>query len=409
MSILTIFRVSLRALGRNPVRSFLSCLGIGVGIVAVILAMAIGQGAKTMMVKEISSMGNNLMMVFPERRNHGPVSGGMGQGQNMTAGDAEAVKKELGHLVQGVSPSVRTTVQMMYAAKNWSGNVQGVSPDICLISNWTVSDGRFFTEEETRQSARVCVIGTTVKGNLFAEDEDPVGKVIRLKNMTFKIIGVLGSKGANNWGQDQDDVVMAPYTSVQRYLQRSKFRTINMMNISLASMDDLEEATREVAALLRQRHHLADWQDDDFETRDTTEIMNTIGSVTGIVGGLLLIFSVITLVVGGIGIMNIMLVSVTERIKEIGLRMSIGATPANILVQFVLEAVVLSTVGGAAGVLIGIGCSYAVGWMMGWPVLISPGSAVMAFAISSVVGLFFGFYPAYRASKLNPIDCLRYE
>ena len=409
MSILTIFRVSLRALGRNPVRSFLSCLGIGVGIVAVILAMTIGQGAKTRMVKEISSMGNNLMMVFPERRNHGPVSGGMGQGQNMTAGDAEAVKKELGHLVQGVSPSVRTTVQMMYAAKNWSGNVQGVSPDICLISNWTVSDGRFFTQEETRQSARVCVIGTTVKGNLFAEDEDPVGKVIRLKNMTFKIIGVLGSKGANNWGQDQDDVVMAPYTSVQRYLQRSKFRTINMMNISLASMDDLEEATREVAALLRQRHHLADWQDDDFETRDTTEIMNTIGSVTGIVGGLLLIFSVITLVVGGIGIMNIMLVSVTERIKEIGLRMSIGATPANILVQFVLEAVVLSTVGGAAGVLIGIGCSYAVGWMMGWPVLISPGSAVMAFAISSVVGLFFGFYPAYRASKLNPIDCLRYE
>ena len=409
MSFLTIFRVALRALGRNPVRSFLSCLGIGVGIVAVILAMAIGQGAKTMMVKEISSMGNNLMMVFPERRNQGPVSGGMGQGQNMTAGDAEAVKKELGHLVQGVSPSVRTAVQMMYAAKNWSGNVQGVSPDICLISNWTVTDGRFFTEEETRQSSRVCVIGTTVKANLFADGEDPVGKVIRLKNMTFKIIGVLGSKGANNWGQDQDDVVMAPYTSVQRYLQRSKFQTINMMNVSLTSMDDLEEAKREVAALLRQRHHLADYQDDDFETRDTTEIMNTIGSVTGIVGGLLLIFSVITLVVGGIGIMNIMLVSVTERIKEIGLRMSIGATPANILVQFVLEAVVLSTVGGAAGVLIGIGCSYLVGGIMNWPVLIQVTSAVYAFLISTVVGLFFGFYPAYRASKLNPIDCLRYE
>ena len=409
MSIFTIFRVSLRALGRNFVRSFLSCLGIGVGIVAVILAMAIGQGAKTMMVKEISSMGNNLMMVFPERRNQGPVSGGMGQGQNMTAGDAEAVKRELGHLVKGVSPMVRTTVQMMYAAKNWAGNVQGVSPDICVIGNWTVSDGRFFTEEETKQSARVCVIGTTVKGNLFADDEDPVGKVIRLKNMTFKIIGVLASKGANNWGQDQDDVVMAPYTSVQRYLQRSKFQTINMMNVSLVSMDYLEEANREVAAILRQRHHLADYQDDDFEMRDTTEIMNTIGSVTGIVGVLLIIFSVITLVVGGIGIMNIMLVSVTERIKEIGLRMSIGATPANILVQFILEAVVLSTVGGAAGVVIGVGCSYLVGLMMGWPVLVETGSAVLAFAISSVVGLFFGFYPAYRASKLNPIDCLRYE
>ena len=409
MSLLTIFRVSLRALGRNFVRSFLSCLGIGVGIVAVILAMAIGQGAKTMMVKEISSMGNNLMMVFPERRNQGPVSGGMGQGQNMTAGDAEAVKKELGHLVKGVSPMVRTTVQMMYAAKNWSGNVQGVSPDICIIGNWTVSDGRFFTEEETKQCARVCVIGTTVRGNLFPDDENPVGKVIRLKNMTFKIIGVLASKGANNWGQDQDDVVMAPYTSVQRYLQRSKFQTINMMNVSLVSMDYLEEANREMAAILRQRHHLADYQDDDFEMRDTTEIMNTIGSVTGIVGALLIIFSVITLVVGGIGIMNIMLVSVTERIKEIGLRMSIGATPANILVQFILEAVVLSTVGGAAGVVIGVGCSYLVGLMMGWPVLVETGSAVMAFAISSVVGLFFGFYPAYRASKLNPIDCLRYE
>ena len=409
MNLLTIFKVALKSLGRNPVRSFLSCLGIGIGIVAVILAMAIGQGAKTMMVREISSMGNNLMMVFPERRNAGPVSGGMGQGQTMTAKDAEAIKKELGHLVQGVSPQVRTSVQMMYGAKNWSGNVQGVSTDVLTISNWTVTDGRFFTEDEERASARVCAIGTTVKANLFGDDEDPVGKTIRLKNMTFRVIGVLGSKGANNWGQDQDDVVMAPYTSVQRYLQRSKFQNINMMNLSLITMDDLEEAKREVTSLLRQRHHLADYQDNDFETRDTTEIMNTIGSVTGIVGVLLLIFSVITLIVGGIGIMNIMLVSVTERIKEIGLRMSIGATPLSILTQFCLEAIVLATVGGAAGVLFGIISSYAVGALAGWPVLVEVKSAVYAFLISSVVGLFFGFYPAWRASKLNPIDCLRYE
>ena len=408
MSFWMIFKVAVRAIFRNKTRSLLTCLGIIVGIAAVIAVMAIGKGAQTMMIKEISSMGNNLMMVFPEGRNQGPVSGGMGQGQTLTAEDAEAIKRELSHLVQGVSPQVRTGVQMMYASKNWAGNVQGVSPDILLISNWVVSDGRFFTDEEVERSARVCVVGTTVKKNLF-EDDDPIGKTIRLKNITFKVIGVLGSKGANNWGQDQDDVIMAPYSSVQRYLQRSKFNNINMMNLSLISMDDLDEAKREVGALLRQRHHLADYQDDDFETRDTTEIMNTIGSVTGLMTVLLTAVAAISLLVGGIGIMNIMLVSVTERIKEIGLRMAIGATPANILTQFLLEAVVLSTVGGAVGVIVGIIGAQTIGAAKGWPILIQTGSTVAAFLFSAVVGMFFGFYPAYRASKLNPIDCLRYE
>ncbi len=409
MSFWMIFKVAVRAIARNKTRSVLTCIGIIVGIAAVICVMAIGRGARTMMVQQISSMGNNLLMVYPERRNQGPVSGGMGQGQTMTAEDAEAVKRELPHLIQGVSPLVRANVQMMYAAKNWAGNVQGVSPDVLLISNWSVREGRFFTEEEVSNCARVCVIGTTVLKNLFQDDTDPVGRTLRLGSMTFKIIGVLNAKGANNWGQDQDDVVMAPYTSVQRYLQRSQFRTINSMNISLISMDDLEDAKREVAALLRQRHHLADYQDNDFETRDTTEIMNTIGSVTGLMTVLLTAVAAISLLVGGIGIMNIMLVSVTERIKEIGLRMAIGATPANILMQFLLESVVLSTVGGAFGVALGIGGAEFIGWWKGWPILIETGTTIIAFFFSAVVGMFFGFYPAYRASKLNPIDCLRYE
>ena len=408
MNMAMIFKVAARAILRNKTRSILTCLGIIVGIASVIAVMAIGQGAQTMMVREISSMGDNLLMVFPERRNQGPVSGGMGQGETMTAADAEAVKRELPHLVKGVSPQVRANIQMMYASKNWAGSVQGVSTDLPAISNWTVEEGRFFTEEEERRCARVCVVGSTVRANLFGS-EDPVGKTIRLKNMTFKVVGLLGSKGANNWGQDQDDVIMAPYTSVQRYLQRSRFNTINMMNISLVSMDDLEEAKREITALLRQRHRLADYQDDDFETRDTTEIMNTIGSVTGLMTMLLTAVAAISLIVGGIGIMNIMLVSVTERIKEIGLRMAIGATPANILAQFLLESVVLSTVGGAVGVGAGIAFAKTIGAVNNWPILVEFHSAAVAFLFSAVVGMFFGFYPAWRASRLNPIDCLRYE
>ena len=404
-----IFKVALLAILRNKTRSLLTCIGIIVGIAAVIAVLAIGKGASTMMVREISSMGNNLVMVFPDHHRRGEVRGGMGTGQTMTAADAEAIRRELGHLVSAVSPTVNVSCQLIRENKNWNCRVSGVSADLPEIRNWNIGSGRFFEESEQRAAARVCVIGTTVKANLFDDDVDPVGKTIRIGAMPFKVVGVLASKGANGWGQDQDDTVMAPYTTVGRVLQRSQFRSINMMNVSLRSMDDTEEAKREIAQLLRQRHKLADYQDNDFETRDTTEIMNTIGSVTRLMTVLLAAVAAISLLVGGIGIMNIMLVSVTERIKEIGLRMAIGATPACILCQFVLEAVVLSTVGGAIGVGVGVGAAKAIGQFNHWPIVIEFSSTVLSFLFSAFVGMFFGFYPAYRASKLNPIDCLRYE
>ena len=409
MNFTMIFKVAVLAILRNKTRALLTCLGIIVGIAAVIAVLAIGKGASTMMLNEISSMGNNLMMVFPDWNRRGQVRSGMGAGQTMTAGDAEAIKNELGYLVKYVSPAVNVSSQLVRQNKNWSCRVSGVSSDMPEVRNWQVGEGRFFSEDEERNYMRVCVIGTTVQGKLFEEDEDPVGQTIRIGSMPFKVVGVLASKGANGWGQDQDDTVMAPYTTVGRVLTRSKFRSINMMNISLINMDDIEEATREISALLRQRHKLPDYQDDDFEVRDTKEIMATMGSVSSLMTVLLTAVAAISLLVGGIGIMNIMLVSVTERIKEIGLRMAIGATPFMILSQFIIEAVVLSTVGGALGVVLGIVVANAIGEINHWPIMIEVSSAVYSFLFSAFVGMFFGFYPAYRASKLNPIDCLRYE
>ena len=404
-----IFKVSILAILRNKTRSLLTCIGIIVGIAAVIAVLAIGKGASTMMVKEISSMGNNLVMIWPDWNRRGTVRAGMGAGQTMTAGDSEAIVRELGHLVSAVSPAVNVSAQLVRQNRNWNVRVSGVSCDMPEIRNWQIAEGRFFEESEQRNNARVCVIGTTVRGHLFDEDEEAVGRTIRIGAMPFKVVGVLVSKGANGWGQDQDDTVMAPYTTVARVLQRSKFRSINMMNVSLHSMDDIEEAKREITSLLRQRHKLAGYQDDDFVLRDTKEIMSTIGSVTSLMTVLLTAVAAISLLVGGIGIMNIMLVSVTERIKEIGLRMAIGATPANILWQFILEAVLLSTVGGIIGVGVGVGAAKMIGEIQNWPIVIEVSSAVYSFLFSAFVGMFFGFYPAYRASKLNPIDCLRYE
>ncbi len=408
MNLWMILKVALRAIARNKTRSLLTALGIIVGIAAVIAVVAIGQGASTMMMSQINSMGNNLIMVFPGSRNQGGVHSGSGGSQTLSAEDGEAVARDLQHLVRAVTPIVRSGGQAIYQENNWSTQIQGVSLDFLEVRNWEMESGTFFTAADQRAGSRVCVIGHTVADNLFPYD-DPTGKSLRIRNMPFKVLGVLTSKGSNSMGSDQDDTIIAPYTTVRRVLQNSVFNNVNMLLISLYSLDDIPAAKTEIASLLRQRHKLNARTDDDFNLLDMTEITNTIGSITKLMSILLTAVASISLLVGGIGIMNIMLVSVTERTREIGLRMAIGATPSDILLQFITEAMALSTVGGLIGVAIGVAGAQTVGKLQQWPILITESSVIVAFLFSAAIGVFFGFYPALRASRLNPIDCLRYE
>ena len=410
MNIFMIIKVSVRAIWRNKTRSSLTMLGIIFGIAAVSVVLAIGKGASANMVAQIGKMGDNVVMIFSEQRHAAAgVHGGAGEGQSLTASDGRAIRRELAHLVKAESPEVRTQMQVVCGDKNWNTTIYGCSTEFLVIRNWDIDTGDFFNEQEERQCARVCVLGKTVASNLFPND-DPVGRTLRIGNMPFKVKGVLQMKGVGGMGQDQDDAVLAPYTTVRRVLQASTFPdNVRQLKLSLWSMDQIEEAKREIGALLRQRHRLSETADDDFRIIDMAEITSTMSGVSNTMTILLAAVAAISLLVGGIGIMNIMLVSVTERIREIGLRMAIGATPASILSQFILEAVLLSTVGGGVGVAIGVTGAQALGEMLGWPILVETGSTVSAFLFSAIVGMFFGFYPAWRASRLNPIDCLRYE
>ena len=410
MNVFMILKVSVRAIWRNKTRSALTMLGIIFGIAAVIMVLAIGKGASENMVAQIAKMGDNVVMIFSEQRHAAAgVHGGAGEGQSLTASDGLAIRRELAHLVKAESPEVRTQMQVVCGDKNWNTTVYGCSTEFLVIRNWEVASGDFFNEQEERQCARVCVLGRTVASNLFPND-DPVGRTLRIGNMPFRVKGVLEVKGVGGMGQDQDDAVLAPYTTVKRVLQASAFPdNVRQVKLSLWSMDQIDEAKREIGALLRQRHRLGESAEDDFRIIDMAEITSTMSGVSNTMTVLLAAVAAISLLVGGIGIMNIMLVSVTERIREIGLRMAIGATPANILGQFILEAVLLSTVGGGVGVAIGVTGAQAIGEMLGWPILVEVGSTVSAFLFSAIVGMFFGFYPAWRASRLNPIDCLRYE
>ena len=408
MNILMIFRVALRAIWRNKVRSLLTALGIIVGIAAVIAVIAIGNGASEQMKSSINSMGNNLVMIFPGSMRSGGMHMGAGASNTLTAEDGEQLAQDYPELVAAQTPMIRANAQVIYGENNWSTQVSGVGTGFPAVRGWNIGNGTFFTEEDVHAGKRVVILGQTVVDNLFP-GIDPIGKTMRVKNMSFKVIGVMEKKGSNSMGQDQDDILIMPYTTVRRTLQNSVFNNVNQILVSLHDMGDLEEAKTEFTAMLRQRHRLKDGKEDDFNIRDMTEITEMVTSISSTITVLLGAVASISLIVGGIGIMNIMLVSVTERTKEIGLRMAIGARPIDILMQFLLEAMTLACVGGLLGTILGVVGAKMVGNIQNWPILITESSIAVSFAFSAFVGIFFGFYPAYRASNLNPIDCLRYE
>ncbi len=400
-------KIAMRALIRNKARSLLTALGIIIGIAAVIAVVAVGQGASVTMRSQINSMGNNLLLIFPGSQKTGGFHGGAGTQQTLTAEDGEAILREC-PFVQAMTPLVRTGAQCIYRENDWGTSVQGVDVSYQEVRGWDVASGSFFTDSDVRSASRVCVIGKTVAEQLF-QGEDPVNQSIRIKNMPFRVMGVMTSKGSAAWGQDQDDTIIAPWTTVRRVLQNSAFNNVNQLMFSLVSMDILPQAKEEISQILRQRHRLNVSTDNDFTLTDMTEVTKMITQVSSLMTMLLTIIASISLVVGGIGIMNIMLVAVSERTREIGLRLAIGARRRDILMQFLAEAVALSGAGGLMGIALGVSVANIIARINHWPVMVSPGAVLIALTFSAGVGIFFGFYPAWRAARLNPIESLRRE
>jgi len=401
------FRIAMRALRRNKGRSLLTTLGIIIGIAAVIAVVAVGQGASVSMKEQISTMGSNLVMIFPGSQHTGGFRGGAGTQQNLTAEDGEAILREC-HYVAAMTPIVRSGAQVIYHENDWSTSIQGIGTGYLPVRNWDLADGEPFSENDMHTAVRVCILGQTVVDQLFA-GEDAVGKTIRIRNMVFRVVGVLTRKGSAAFGQDQDDTILVPWTTTRRVLQNSPFNNVNQLLLGLTSMDMLAQARAEITGILRQRHRLAPDAEDDFMVMDMTEITQMITKVSSMMTMLLTVIASISLIVGGIGIMNIMLVSVTERTREIGLRMAVGARRRDILLQFLVEAVALAGAGGVLGILLGIGAALTVSHLNHWPVLVSPGAILLALSFSAGVGVFFGFYPAWRAARLSPIESLRHE
>ncbi len=402
---LEIFRIAFDALIRNKMRSLLTMLGIIIGVGAVIAMIAVGQGASFSVESQIASLGQNVLMILPGATSRGGVSGGAGSVTTLTIEDAEAIVEQCPSVLY-MSPMLRAPSQIVAGNLNWSSSVQGGSVDYFAIRDWKLESGEFFSDADIKATAKVCVLGKTVADNLF-QGADPIGQMVRIRNVPFKVVGTLKPKGQNVSGQDQDDIVVAPYTTVQKRLLGINF--IWGIMVSAVSKNKIFQAQDEVTNLLRVRHRLQMWDDNDFTIRNQTDIAETATATSKIMTILLGSIASVSLIVGGIGIMNIMLVSVTERTREIGVRMSIGARRRDILSQFLMEAIVLSLLGGFIGILLGVGGSSLISKFAGWPTFVSGSSVVLAVFFSMAVGVFFGFYPARKAASLNPIDALRYE
>ena len=406
MNFANLLKIALRALNNNKMRGFLTMLGIIIGVASVITMLAIGQGSKRSIRAQISEMGSNMIMLHPGADRRGGVRQDPASMQSLKLEDYQAIANETRY-VSGVSPSVSSSGQVIYGANNYPTSVYGVNQDYLDIRKYTVGEGELFTDQDILTSAKVCLVGKTIVDNLFTNGEDPIGKVIRFNKIPFKIIGVLTSKGYNSMGMDQDDLILAPYTTIQKRVLA--ITHLPGIYASALTEDMTEQAEEEISDLLRRNHKLKKGDEDDFTIRSQQELSSMMSSTTDMMTVLLACIAGISLLVGGIGIMNIMYVSVTERTREIGLRMSIGAKGRDILAQFLIEAILISVTGGIIGVLLGIGAAYIVKIVLGWPVFVQAYSVILSFIVCTVTGIFFGWYPAQKASDLDPIEAIRYE
>lgn len=400
-----LIKVALKSIKKNKTRTMLTSLGIIIGVAAVIVMVSIGTGAQVAIKNQIGSLGTNLLIVFPGTSMHGGVSRGAGSENRLTLDDAKKITEEAKY-IEYVSPIVNSGGQVIGGGNNWNTSITGVSPDYLKIRDWEIESGEFFTERDVRSRKKVAVLGKTVADELFP-DQDPVGMKIRIRNIPFTVICVLSKKGENVMGRDEDDVVLAPSTTVLYRLKGGNY--INMINASAVSVEQMKPAEEELTQILREAHKIEPGEDDNFTIRSQTDIIEMATSTSKTMTLLLGAIACVSLIVGGIGIMNIMLVSVTERTREIGIRLALGAREVDVLLQFLTEAIVLSLLGGIIGILVALLFAFLLNNLMGISSIVSPFTILLAFGFSAAVGVFFGFYPARKASNLNPIDALRYE